>query len=74
MATDFLGKVPEDLSMIEFGCGRGAGTMVLSELLKTSSSNGTDFNESLIQYCAKAYRFNNLGRKMNWCLLDAMTP
>ena len=34
MATEFLGKVDEDLTMVEFGCGRGAGTLYLSELLK----------------------------------------
>jgi SAM-dependent methyltransferase len=57
--------------MADLGCGRGAGTIYLSELLKTRQQNGLDYNESLIQYCARGYQYNNLGRKINWCLLDA---
>lgn len=74
MATEFLGKVDEDLVMLEFGCGRGAGTLYLSELLKIKDANGTDFHETTIQYCAKQYKYNNLGRLMNWCLIDAQFP
>ena len=48
ICTEFLGPVKEDLLLVEFGCGRGAGTVYMSELLKTKQSNGTDFNESLI--------------------------
>ena len=70
MATEFISPVKEGLTFVEFGCGRGAGTVYLSELLKTDQANGTDNNESLIQYCAKQYRFNNLGKEMNWCILD----
>ena len=72
--AELSGYVKEGLTILEFGCGRGAGTVYLSELLKTEQANGTDNNESLIQYCAKQYRYNNLGKEMNWCILDAEFP
>lgn len=74
MATDFLGKVQEGLTMVEFGCGRGAGTLYLSEVLKLKEAHGTDFHETQIQYCAKQYKYNNLGLEINWCLVDAEKP